>query len=384
MPINKALDKGGKPIKKDGLLKYRVRVNYTDANGKNCQVERTAYGLDAARQIEAELKQSLRAEPLGSRLTVSQLFDEYIHAQQKAVKQSTLDSASYIMSVYILPALGNVKLSKLTAPVLQRWKNDIDSTDLAFGTKKSIYGRFCAVLNFAVKMDYLTINPLAKLGGFKAPIEVTANNNKMDFYTVEEFQKYIAAAYAYAKEKDTVLAWSGYVFFCIAFYTGARKGEIRALRWCDIADDTIFISRSMNNDDIVTSPKTISSIRAIGIPAPLAEVLATHKKRCSTLDGFTDECYICGGLKAMSRSYLRKKNFFFATSAGLRVIRIHDFRHSHASLLINSGISIQEVSRRLGHADTTVTMRVYAHMYPSEKERALAVLDTVKICRESD
>ncbi len=383
MPINKAFDKSGKPVKKDGLLKYRVRVNYTDVNGKNCQVERTAYGLDAARQMEVELKQSLKVEPLGSRLTVSQLFDEYIHAQQKAVKQSTLDSANYIMSEYILPTLGSVKLSKLTAPVLQRWKNDIDSTDLAFGTKKLIYRRFCAMLNFAVKMDYLQANPLAKLGGFKAPIEITTANDEMDFYTVEEFQKYIAAAYAYAKGKDTALTWSGYVFFCIAFYTGARKGEIRALRWCDIKDGTIFISKSINNDNIVTAPKTKSSIRAVGIPAPLAEVLAIHKKRCSTTDGFTDECYICGGLKAVSCSYLRKKNLDFATSAGLRVIRIHDFRHSHASLLINSGISIQEVSRRLGHADTTVTMRVYAHMYPSEKERALAVLDTVKICRES-
>ncbi len=380
MSVTAQKDKDGKPIKKDGLQAYRVRVSYKNAFGEYKQVERTAYGKNAANRLEYQLEEEYKHKfKDDTRLTLNELWQQYAAAQANATKVSTQKNTVAAVNKHVLPLLGEKQLRLLTPPVLQEWKNTIDNGDLAIGTKKKIYRTFHALLEFAVKMDYLQVNPLNKLGNFTAPVDTSVDGDTMDFYTVEEFRRYIAAAYAYAKEKNTIAAWSCYVFFCIAFYTGARKGEIRALRWCDIKDGCLSIIQSMNDSNVVTAPKNKSSIRSIGIPAPLHKILTAHKERCSSAAAFTDECFICGGLRAISHTYLHIRNIDFATVAGLRVIRVHDFRHSHASLLINNGISIQEVARRLGHSDVTTTMNIYAHLYPSEKERALTVLNGIDV-----
>ncbi len=75
---------------------------------------------------------------------------------------------------------------------------------------------------------------------------------------------------------------------------------------------------------------------------------------------------------------IEQRNAKFASEAGLPHIRIHDFRHTHASLLANEGINIQEISRRLGHAKVEQTWNTYSHLYPREEERAVAILDLIK------
>ena len=86
---------------------------------------------------------------------------------------------------------------------------------------------------------------------------------------------------------------------------------------------------------------------------------------------------VCGGFKCLHDSSLSNKNIRFANEAGLEPIRIHDFRHSHASLLANEGINIQEIARRLGHSNIEITWNTYSHLYPREEERAIAVLDKI-------
>ncbi len=97
------------------------------------------------------------------------------------------------------------------------------------------------------------------------------------------------------------------------------------------------------------------------------------------MPNFTDDYFVCGGVKALRDTSTSNANNNFAKQAGVKKIRIHDFRHSHASLLANNGISIQEVARRLGHSDVSITLRTYAHLYPKESERALNVLNKIEL-----
>lgn len=71
------------------------------------------------------------------------------------------------------------------------------------------------------------------------------------------------------------------------------------------------------------------------------------------------------------------KNREYAKLAGVKRIRIHDFRHSHASLLANEGINIQEIARRLGHSKVEITWNIYSHLYPHEEERAVKILNKI-------
>lgn len=321
----------------------------------------------------------------GEGLTVSELMEEYIKAKRTETRESTLDKSKRILKYHVLSHLGGYKLKKLTVPVLQKWKMHISEKDLSVTTRKNIYAEFRALLNYAVKMEYIPTNSLLKIGNFKTTLESEANHT-ISYYTAEEFKQFISAARACAESAQAhgnYFEWNYYVFFAIAFYTGMRKGEIHGLRWSDIDNEYISVKRSiaqkLKGGDRITPPKNKSSIRTLQLPKPLIEILNEHKECCKMFDGFSEENYICGGNKPLRDSTIQNRNIKFAELAGIKQIRIHDFRHSHASLLANEGINIQEVARRLGHSDVEMTWNTYSHLYPREEERAVAILDKITL-----
>jgi len=380
MPINKVTDKNGKPVKKDGKQKYRVRINYTDSYGNNKQIERTAYGADEAKQLERELTHSVKEETPTKKMTFGQLCKEYFDVCESETKESTQLNKSSRVRIHILPTFGNVRLDRLNIPILQKWKKELNEKDLKFETKRLIFRTFSGILNYAVKMEYMPKNPLDQIGNYKAPLEEV---KEMDFYTPEEFQLFISEARKDAETVDNLLHWSIYVFFCLAFYTGMRRGEISALNWNDVKNGEINITKTFNprlkSKNKITPPKNKSSIRRIQIPVPLQEVLDEHYERCKSMVGFNDGYFVCGGIKTTVHGVIDDANLRYSEKAGIKRIRIHDFRHSHASLLINHGINIQEIAKRLGHANINITLKTYSHLYPKESERALTILNSVII-----
>lgn len=369
--------------KKEGKQRYRVRVNFTDNEGKARQIDRVAYGLEDAKTLERELAQS-KTEQLITRLpTINQLFNEYMLSREKSIRETSYAQSKRMLELHILPILGRYRVDKLTMPTLQRWKNDLNTAELALISKQKIYGELRGLLNYAVRMDYITANPLIRLGNFKDAMQITTEHN-VDYYTADEFKKFITTAkeQAIAAEKNgDLLAWHYYVFFAIAFYTGLRKGEIHGLRWNAIDGDYLSVkcsvAQKLKGNDRITPPKNRSSLRTLQMPKPLIDILQQHKERCQQYPDFSEDKFICGYSKPLRDSTVEYRNQKYAQLAGVKKIRIHDFRHSHASLLANEGINIQEVARRLCHADIKMTWNRYAHLYPREEERAIAILNKI-------
>ena len=288
---------------------------------------------------------------------------------------------------YVIKKLGDKRVKKLTVPILQEWKTEVDGMKnlktgkpLKVRYKQNIYSSFRALLNWGVEMDYIPKNNLLKVKNFKNPNEVP-EKPKIDFYTAEEYKLFSNASLNKAQEINTHKEWGYYVFFSIAFYMGMRKGEIHALKWSDIKDGYMHINRSINQKekgrDRETRPKSYSSARIIQIPFPLLKILHEHKKRYMTYPGFTNDFRVCGGTKPLRDTTVENRNKEFAKAADLKKIRIHDFRHSHASLLANEGVNIQEIARRLGHSNVEETWNTYSHLYPREEERATKILNRV-------
>ena len=373
MPIYKTEKKS-----KDGRQQYRVCVNYTDSRGAYRQKTKLVYGSNEAKMTEMSLQNEVRTKDTIQRLTVQQLFEEYIRHKKNEVRTTTLEKSKSILEREVLPKLGGTSLEKLNLPVLQSWKSEIADRKLSVTSKKNIYGEFRTMLNYAVKMEYIPRNPLNLIGNFKE-VYFEKPQDKLHYYTPEQFKLYIAQA---CKDCRSLNDWGFYVFFNIAFYTGMRKGEINALKWSDIEGNVIHVRRSVaqkikGKKIVETPPKNKTSYRDVQIPSILIQILKEHKDRHKTAKGFSEDFRVCGGPSCLGDTAISNKNISFATQAGLPVIRIHDFRHSHASLLVNHGINIQEVARRLGHSKVEITWNTYSHLYPKEEDRALEVLESL-------
>lgn len=359
--------------KKNGLTRYEVRVNYTTPMGEYKRITRIAYGLQEAKDLERQLLREKELAP-ASTLRLSDLAKEYYNSKINENRKSTVDKARTQYRKHIEPYLGDVKLDKLSLPKLNNWKQKISEKNLSLITKQNIFTQLRAILNFGVKLDYLPKNNLVKLGNFK---DSNYTKKKMLFYTADEFKQYIAQARKDALKNDF---YDYYVFFSIAYLTGARKGEINALTWNDYYDNTIYITKSINQKqkgvkDVITPPKNKSSIRDIVVPDTLVKILEEHRSRLKATNSYDPNHFICGGMICLRDSSLTNKNKLFAEMAGIKKIRIHDFRHSHASLLANNNVNILEISRRLGHAKIDQTLNTYSHFYPQAESHANKVLE---------
>jgi len=341
MPIYKATGK------KDGLQKYNIRINYMH-NGDSKQLTRTAYGFEAAKDLERKLTDEVKnpeTQPV-KKMTVQQLYDKYIKAKQYEVRETTLDRYKQNYDYFVMPTFKNARIDKITPPMLEKWKLSMEEKDLSLSTKRQAFNAFRALFVYAIKMEYyFAKNPVSKMGNFKNNSEV---KKEMDFYTVDEFIQFINKAKLQAEERQKkyrdLSEWDFYVFFNIAFYTGLRKGEIYGLTWNDIDGSYLSVKRSISQrlkgDDRILPPKNKASYRTLQMPLPLIQILKEHKKRQSHLENFKDSDIICGGKRSIRDTTLQRRSKQYATTAGIKTIRIHDFRHSHVSVLANENINI--------------------------------------------
>lgn len=372
--------------KKDGLQKYRVVYNYTDAEGRKRTKERLVYGKGQADNAEMELRRLVdreKAEPTREKkaLTVAELWKLYERERKYDIRETTMERKASVVRNQIVPLIGDVPISELSFERLSAWRTELNGTGRRAGTKNNAYRDLRAMLNFAVARKLIPESPLKGVPTFKDPYR-EAEAVKLRYYTKEEFQKYIAEARKEAERRGDLRGRGIYLFFMLAYYTGMRKGEINALRWTDLDGEYLWVRRSITQKLkgrpwVETPPKSQSSVRRIQMPKPFLDELAEFKADQRRAAGWREDFFVCGGPAPIPDTTLEKANADFAAAAGVKHITIHEFRHSHASLLCNAGVNIKEIARRLGHADSEITLRTYSHLYPAEEERAVAVLESV-------
>ena len=188
---------------------------------------------------------------------------------------------------------------------------------------------------------------------------------EMLFFTYDEFKKFISV------ENDILYK----TMFETLYYCGLRRGELRGLTWKDIDFDNQYLSVNKNvvatrGDEgksyMVTTPKTKSSIRNIPIPKVLLDDLKLLYEVSKRHYGFNDNWYLFGDTEPITNGKLRCRKNKNCKLAEVKQIRIHDFRHSCASLLINSSATINVVAKYLGHTKIDETLNTYSHMYKSK------------------
>lgn len=293
------------------------------------------------------------------KITFPQFAEQWIRDYAAVqVKPSTFARYQDIIRVSLIPFFGDVGLSSITTSQVQHYVATGLETGKAPATVQKGLVLLKGMLKRAVEWDYLKINPALPVKAPKIP------HAEMDFLTPGEIRAFLNAT----DEK-----WKP--FFFTAIFTGMRLGELLALQWSDIDwnSGAICVRRSVWGGKF-QEPKSKNSIRRIGMSPTLIGILKDYSE---TPPESADELVFCTDEgKLLIETNIRNRVFAPTLKrAGLRKIRLHDLRHTYASLLINQGENLKYVQQQLGHASITTTVDRYGHLMPDAHRNASARLD---------
>lgn len=292
-------------------------------------------------------------------------YEEYkIYAQNRHKKQGFY-CILHDFNNKILPYFKNRKIEDITRKDIISWQNDILNSNYRNSYNKKLYNVFVKFLDYCCDYYELKENVARNVGNFQNKIE----SKNYDFYTLDEFKLFI-------KNVDDIVYKQ---FFNFLFYTGLRSGEAMALHFSDLDNDVIKVTKNLHRRGIreVDTPKNSSSIRDVKIDRKLKKDLLKLKKYYIKKYGFYNyDYFVFGGIKPLAPTSVDRYKKRACEKANLRTITVHQFRHSHATFLLQNGIMINEVSRRLGHSKVSTTLDIYTHTNLEQEKRVLATLNS--------
>jgi integrase len=306
-----------------------------------------------------------------SLMTLGDLFEDHYNYQKDKVKITTLHN--YSNKVKHFDLIKDIKLDKLTIQDIEKWKQEINNKNLATRTKNDLMKYLKSTLNYGTKWyDFNFSSVYNKIVNFTNPNEIP---EEMQFYTFEEFQKFISV------EEDLKFK----TLFETLYYCGLRRGELRGLIWSNINFEKKELSVVQNVVNVsgdsgywqITTPKTRTSKRQVPIPDVLLEDLTSLKQECKSYYGFNDNWFVFGDISPIHPDVLRRRKNNNAKKAEVKQIRLHDFRHSCASLLINNGASVTLVAKYLGHSKIDETLNTYSHVFKNKLDDIVNIINVM-------
>ncbi len=328
---------------------------------------RKAYkGRGFATKKECEREERRRYLDLENTLEIKEdnTFDYYLSLfleKKKSVsKLSTHACLVTAVNKYIIPVFKGVKMKNINIEMIRKWKNKVIQHDLSENRTNKIINAMKNILNEAVYSNELSPNVPKEL----TLIKKDTVKSKNEIWSVEEFDKFINTFDNSDKYK---------LFFTVLFYSGMRIAEIRALKGNDIINTSISVNKTATSKlgikDYISTPKTKTSVRLISMPDSIIEKIKLLNINKNSFIFSND------GSSPFGETNIRRSLNKHILIAGVKKIRIHDFRHSHASHLINNGIPIKAVSQRLGHSSVKITMDTYWHLLDSTDDAIINLIE---------
>ena len=345
-----------------------VKCYYTDYTGTRKQKMKRGFQLQReAKDWERDFLLRQAAQPT---MPFSTLAELYLTDKKAHTKLITYETKKNRIDKWLLPFFADKPIDAITAADVRKWQADLKTAKnandrpLSPGYMQNLVTELSSVFNYAVRIYGLRANPCQIAGN-----TVGKKTKSLTFWTKEEFDRFIRTF----EQSDPY-----YIAFLVLYYCGLRIGELEALTVSDIDLEarTMTISKTyhlINGKGIITPPKTEKANRTITLPPFLVECIKRHITRIYAADGSTR-------LFLASHSTYARQMEMHTKKAGVRRIRLHDLRHSHASLLIELGFSALLVSERLGHENVSTTLNIYSHLFPSKQSEVAERLE--RLCEQ--
>ncbi len=308
---------------------------------------------------------------------------EYLERWLKDYAKPNLTPRSFeryesIIRVHLIPTLGGVPLTQLRPEHLQRNYTAKLNEGLSARSVRYYHVVLHVALKTAVQWGLLSRNPA------DAVTTPRVRRTEMQTWDEDEMARFLEAA------GDTPY----HALFYTALFTGMRRSELLALRWqdVDLMLGQVYVNRSLHHlkdgSYVFTEPKSTKSRRTIALPPSATLLLKEHQEKQGLERTMLGKPLTDGDLvfshpegKSFRPNTVSRAWAMLAARCGLKVIRFHDARHTHASLMLKQGVHPKIVQERLGHATIAITLDTYSHVAPGLQEAAAARFDNLVLPR---
>lgn len=397
MPVYREKEtKNGKRINKVINDKQQWYIR-TYVNGKQVTRRNKAWlgkrGYDLA--VEEELKLKSQGVIINKKIYFQDLIDVYKEEIMKTTKESSYYSYFNVINNQILPHISpKCEANKINSiDSCRKWHNVLEKKGLSIEYMNKCHHVMKAILDIGIKYFNMKQNCESLIGPFKRTNQkIISDEEKIKYITYEDFQKFISLV--------DDLVWK--TFFTFLYYTGMRKGEVQALTWKDIdfknneitvnktlstkinKDNTIEISTEQYVNYKITTTKNNLN-RKIKMSKVLKEQLIQYKKNESSKQDFCEKWFVFGRNRFLPHITIDRKKHYYFNLSNVKEITIHEFRHSHVSLLINEYLKSGQtdtakffvmMSNRMGHT-IQVMQNTYMHLFPTIQDEIVEMLDNL-------
>ncbi|MGJ0961045.1 tyrosine-type recombinase/integrase [Faecalicoccus pleomorphus] len=347
--------------KHNGKMQYAYSVYYHDLMG-NLKRKHSKW-FDTSKEAKREEAVFVtQNKTVSSSIKFKDAALEYIDFCKDKNTPKTIQDKHMVLNAYFKPFHAK-NIHDITLPMIQDVFAQNTFKTLSTHRKNDIRSILRSIFNHAQLYYNLKSNPVTLFPKFKKTVKEQLK--EFNVYTPKQFKIFLNAI---PDKYDSQKA-----LFFVLFWTGMRLNEANSLRFKDIKGNIIDLQ--MQFDKEWKPLKTNGSKRKIPIDKKTLDIIRSMKYKWSQYPDFSNEWFIFGGPKQLAYTTTERIKNKAIQNAELPYVRIHDFRHSHASYLIEKGVNIYKISKRLGHTSISITLDRYGHLLDVDGDEILKAIE---------